>query len=202
MIIALAGAKGSGKDYFYHKAVDICAVLCERPPIIKKLAFADLIKRRICEIFDLKSEQEYDIFKRTLSAYKTDSNILKLRHNRDIIKNIGMLMRSYDPDQFIKYAETCMIFNMNEPNYIWFITDLRFDNEVQFVRKNYGIIVKIMRHNNPYDGHATEIELPDEQCDHIVINDGTSNFDQTIWTVLNLILPLQFHLTRNSHEET
>lgn len=162
LVIGLHGAKGSGKDQFY-KAAKAALPLVN----VRKIAYADMIKDEVCRIFDLRGEDQYDEFKRTSLRYKT-SLFPRLVEGRHVVREIGMLMRRYDPHQFVRYVEDTI---KSDPNGIWFITDLRFDNEFVSVKNTLdGIVVKILRGGVGFDGHVTETEFRDEVCDYIIRN--------------------------------
>lgn len=162
MIIALHGAKGSGKDEFFK-------IASERNPNLKKIAFADPIKHHICNIFGLDSELAYDQFKRAELRSNLGDKYFQV-DGRRVVREIGMLMRSYNEDQFTEYVEDAVY---SDPNATWIITDCRFPNEVDMVRKLGGCIVKIKRPGIDYDGHVTESELPDNEVHFVIDNDGS-----------------------------
>lgn len=184
MIIGLHGAKGSGKDLFFN-------ILKDHIPNVKKIAYADPIKQVICDLFALNSDNddEYDLFKRKEIRYTLSDNFgeppVYAVSSRDIVKGIGLLMRSYDEQQFVDYVE----YNINEdPNAIWCITDVRFDNEVKSVLASGGVLVKIKRPGVEYDGHITETEIPDNKVDYIVVNSGTlEDYKQAVMKIFDLI---------------
>lgn len=181
MIIALHGAKGSGKDEFYRLVQTIFPDL-----YVRKVAYADPIKDEICNIFDLQTEYQYDQFKRSDVTYQLPGYITHVIPGRHVVREIGMLMRSYDESQFVKYVERRIKI---DDDAVWFITDCRFQNEVDSVKQMGGIIVKIKRDVASYDGHVTETEIADTDCDFVIENNGTiEEFSDRIATFLNLIL--------------
>ena len=141
MILCLAGLKGSGKDTVYQ-------IIKELDDEYTKLAFADPIKSKIFEIFQI-DEHTYDVLKRQ-------------QYWRHIFREIGMLMREYDENQFIKYVEK----NLTNKN---IITDVRFINEIDFLKKQNAILIKVKRFKDS-DNHITEQDLPDELFDYIIDN--------------------------------
>jgi len=166
MIIGLTGAKGSGKDLFYTIANT------QYPHLdIRKIAYADPIKEQIMNIFELQSELEYDAFKRSTVNYTLHSgqNTPATVAGRRLVREIGMLMRSYDVNQFTQYVEDKIA---EAPRATWIITDLRFDNEVSSIKKLGGLIIKIKREGYGYDGHVTETEISDDLCSSVIHNDG------------------------------
>lgn len=166
LVIGLHGAKGSGKDQFYKAAKAAFPQLD-----VRKIAYADPIKNELCRIFGLASEQEYDEFKRTTIKFNIPKNSYPEPHlveGRQVVREIGMLMRSYDENQFTQYV----VNEINKaPNALWFITDLRFDNELKSIKNELGgIVIKIKRGGFDFDGHVTETEFPDEACTSVIYN--------------------------------
>lgn len=163
LVIGLCGAKGSGKDQFYK------AVKVNFPQLdVRKIAYADPIKDEVCRIFDLKSEIEYDMFKRTTLKYMLQDYNKREVDGRQAVREIGMLMRRYDEQQFVRYVEGQIKAN---PQALWIITDLRFENELQSIKENLGgIVIKIKRSGCSYDGHITETEFSDDECTSVVNN--------------------------------
>ena len=164
IVFALHGAKGAGKDEF-------CKIVKRFFPDldVRKISYADPIRRKVNRIFDLRSEEEYDLFKRTTLSFNIDGEERRV-DGRTVVRDFGMLMRSYDVDQFVRNVEQEIEAS---PDTVWCITDLRFQNELDSVRALDAVVVKVLRAGVTYDGHVTEIEIPDALCDYIVHNDGT-----------------------------
>lgn len=180
MIIGLHGAKGSGKDQFFN-------ILKDHIPNVKKVAYADPIKQVICDIFDLNNEtdEQYDLFKRTDVRYQLPGYCISWLSGRDIVRSIGLLMRSHDEQQFVDYVESTI---EEDPDAIWCITDVRFENEVESISRLGGFLVKIKRPGINYDGHITETEIPDNEVDYIVVNSGTlEDYKQAVMKIFDLI---------------
>lgn len=165
-IIALTGPKGSGKDTVAQTIVDIASDLFD----VKTIAFADPIKQAIQHIFQLDdtSTEEYDILKRSTLQWNSNSNA----SGRHVVREIGMLMRGYDEDQFTRYVEK-EITNSNEAWNIWVVTDLRFNNEYDLMKRFSAKIVKVTRPGYNYDGHVTEQGFNDSFVDYIIENNGS-----------------------------
>lgn len=182
LVIGLCGAKGSGKDYFYHTAKKMYPQLD-----VRKIAYADPIKNELCQIFELKSELEYDMLKRTPVHFTLADYTKREVAGRHIVREIGMLMRKYDEQQFVRYVEEEI---RKAPQALWCITDLRFDNELDSVRNRLdGFVVKIKRPGFVYDGHVTETELSDDVCHSIINNEGSiKHYEKQVQHVLNTIM--------------
>lgn len=161
LVIGIHGAKNSGKNLFYNVVKDSFPDL-----EIRRIAYADPIRAEICNIFNLSSEADYDLFKRSIIKYY-DTSI----DAREVVRGIGMLMRQYDERQFVRYVENEIT---KHPNAIWCITDLRFKNEIRSIKRLAdGVIVKVLRNSAAYDGHESETEIPDKLCDIIIDNNST-----------------------------
>lgn len=166
MIIALCGAKGSGKDTVAMKLAELYSHVAT----VKTVAFADPIKKMVQHIFDLdpSSEEQYDKFKRTCVSISLPGYLTNTVDGRHVVREIGMLMRSYDEHQFVHYVNATISRN---PGWIWVVTDLRFDNEFEYLRRMGAFIVKLKRDNASGDGHITERGFDDGSCDAVMHND-------------------------------
>lgn len=178
-VIGLHGAKGSGKDYFYQ------VVKKTYPNLdIRKIAYADPIKHKVMFLFGLETEEQYDEFKRTHLTAHLDNPITQ--SGRHVVREIGMMMRDYDPQQFVRYVEQTIAA---APQAIWCITDLRFQNELNSIFQLNGFVVKILRAGFEYDGHITETEFPDYDCDYKICNNTTLfQYEQHVTHVFEHIL--------------
>lgn len=181
IVIGLHGAKGSGKDHFFKAAKKSFPDLD-----VRKIAYADPIKDQVCRIFDLASEEQYDLFKRTDVEY-TLPHFVHGVPGRQVVREIGMLMRSYDPQQFVRYVEDQV---KQSPQAIWCVTDVRFANEYTSIKTELGgVIVKVRRPNFTFDGHVTETEISDAICDLIIDNDQTlDNYENVIRETISLLI--------------
>ena len=177
-IIALTGAKGSGKD-------TVAGIIKAKYDNVATVAFADPIKNVIQHIFqlDTQSNDEYDRLKRSdLSALSPDGDTevpwVTWKHipGRHVVREIGMLMRSYNEKQFTEYVEDQF---KQHPDKMWVITDLRFDNEYTMLKKWNAKIIKINRPYYEYDGHITERGFDDHLVHKIILNDGSMEFLNT-----------------------
>lgn len=168
-IVALTGPKGSGKD-------TVADIICRKFKHAKRVAFADPIKAVVQHIFllDEIDNYEYDRLKRSkLQAYGGDHETTwKSVDGRHVVREIGMLMRSYDTAQFTKYVENEIVKAMGYTE-IFVVTDMRFQNEYEMLKFHGAEIVKIARPNYHYDGHVTERGFEDHLVDRIIDNNGS-----------------------------
>jgi len=168
-IIGLTGAKGCGKDTIASILRDAYSVGGER--LIRQIAFADPIKHEVMRIFGLKTIAQYDTFKRSI-VQANDARI----DGRHVVREIGMLMRRYDVNQFVDYVDQMINTVDDNPtrDTIWVITDLRFDNELIHLQNLGAKIVKIDRpFGNTIDTHITERGFDNNICDIIIENKTT-----------------------------
>lgn len=164
-IIFLTGPKGSGKD-------TVAQLIAEQYPNVKTIAFADPIKDVLQNLFNLKSKDQYDEFKRLRIEVKL-SEYTAITDGRKLVREVGMLMRSYDTRQFIDYVWKAIAA---DPNALWVVTDMRFDDEYLMAKQLGAKIVKITRPYYDYDGHISERNFDDHLVDNILHNDGDLDY--------------------------
>lgn len=190
LIVALTGPKGAGKDTVADVLVNHYMIQQRR---VKRLAFADPIKKVIQHIFDLdpSSNKQYDDFKRTTLHFNTPNSITRDQRlsqvsARHVVREIGMLMRSYDEKQFNAYVEDH--FKGASDQDVFIVTDLRFDNEYVLLRKWGAKIVRIERPGYEYDGHITERGFDDKLVDFTISNIGSlQELTHSIYNLINNI---------------
>ena len=194
MIVALTGPKGSGKD----TVADIIKSTYGQKFDVESIAFADPIKKMVQHIFqlDTQSNDEYDRFKRSdLSALSPlgDSQIpyapWKFISGRHVVREIGMMMREYNVNQFTDYVDNCFTECRHNDNKMFVVTDLRFDNEYMLLKSWNAKIVKIIRPQYQYDGHITERGFDDHLVNKILMNDGSLDYLKVrVKTVMDSLL--------------
>ena len=160
MILGLTGPPGSGKD-------TLADYLVEKYNF-KRVAFADPIRAQVKFLLQLKTDNEYDIVKR--------SNLLMLNHpgrehlidGRHLVREIGMLMLSYDKRQFCQYVVDTI--NSDQPNN-YVVTDLRMQHEYDCLKDELKAdIIKISIKKSIEDKHITEIGFVDREVDYVIDN--------------------------------
>ena len=87
---------------------------------------------------------------------------------------VNALMSDYTPDD-VQWADGPLGGyepGTEFPN--WVITDTRFPNEADAIRKKDGILIRVERPGvKPVNNHASETSLDDYNFDHYIPNDGT-----------------------------
>jgi len=172
VVIALTGPKGSGKDTVADMLVGYYQAQYKT---VHRIAFADPIKKVVQHIFDLDptSNNQYDLFKRSNITYQLSGHMNHIVPGRHVVREIGMLMRSYDEKQFNDYIEQQFKSVQFANNNVFVVTDLRFDNEYTLLRRWKAIIVKVDRPGYHYDGHITERGFDDHLVDFTISNEGS-----------------------------
>jgi dephospho-CoA kinase len=88
--------------------------------------------------------------------------------------NVELLSLDMSGDQQMKIKSNPEPYIGNYPN--WIITDLRFPNEMQAVKANGGITIRVVRPSDKeisLDLHPSETALDDAEFDYEIVNDGT-----------------------------
>ena len=185
MVILISGWKGSGKDEA-GKAI-LSAFNAERR------AFADPLKDLVASKYQIPREWLDDRDKKeeailSLPASPRDAfadavhkiinkelkevNGVKYWTPRALAILEGSIARSVDPDFWVKTAIR------GEENKIYVITDLRYRNEIEFVKQNCNKVlsIRIERFKTPNSEDASERDLDGYQgFDAIVQNDKDLN---------------------------
>ena len=138
------------------------------------------------EVFENKTSLDKDN-----KAY--NKSIVKPMTVREMLQTIGTeaMRNSLHPDTWVN-ALMCYYIKSDDklirttedlfeeweegsfPN--WIITDLRFPNEMQSIKANGGITIRVVRPNDkkvPLDLHPSETALDNVTFDYEIINDGT-----------------------------
>ena len=143
--IGLVGLAGSGKD-------TAAKALTDRG--WRRIAFADRLK----EI-----------------AYELGWDGLKDERGRKFLQDIGSVARAYDKQFWIDEATQVLNYvstAFRKVPRVW--TDVRFENEAQFIRDRGGIIIRVIRPDLvSHDTHESEVEQHSISADYTVVNAGT-----------------------------
>ena len=199
-IIGLCGGMGVGKDTV---AQMLCKLLKEFNPSCDQMigtdAFANPLKEILIDYFGFTHDDLYT------QEGKMSYNDFWGMTNREAAQRFGTeaMRNGFHPDTWTKLMELrirkkCLLPDSPPGSYsyrIITITDLRFENEAQLIKKLSGIIVKIKRPhaNNPIENvgiqnHASEQGLPDKLCDIILHNNSTlEDLEQKVKTICEYI---------------
>jgi hypothetical protein len=134
MIIGLTGLARSGKDSFFNFAKNY---LIKNDFKIKKYAFADALKKE-CEEF---------IYNNTGISVFTEDSYEKNLIRPTLVAYGTHLRRMIDPDCWIKKISKSV--EEDEKNdHIIFITDVRYPNELEWIKSIGGSIIHISKEGN------------------------------------------------------
>lgn len=193
-IVALTGPAGSGKDITAAKMMS--QIEFRNPEAdIRILSFADPIKAAVAIILDCDvSDFEHRPFKET-----------NLHDSHDLLASPRQMMQLLgdewgrqliDPQIWIKLA-LCKLNDFKEADVDFvFITDLRYDNEHEFVLRNGGTVIGINRDAAaPISEHASEAGLSAAPC-YMIDNNGS--LDDLCNKALEIVKILQPSCVRRS----
>ena len=94
----------------------------------------------------------------------------KDERGRKLLQDIGMALRAYDEDTWVNCVQDSNAFRFNH-NLV--ITDVRFLNEAKFVKRNNGIVIRIVRPGQVAENHESELKQSEVPADYEVANDGS-----------------------------
>ena len=153
IVVGISGKKGAGKDLFYSYVKALS-------PSSKRVAFADYLKHIARQQFGLSIEQTDGHLKEKPTQYPNWTP-------RRIMIELGQFYRQVDPMYWVKKAFEVI---KGMPNgSIVVITDVRFPNEADFIRKCGGFMVRLERSNAKreeiYPGCSTEENISETALD-------------------------------------
>lgn len=115
-------------------------------------------------VYKFKRVAFADELKKIAEQLSWDGN--KDERGRKFLQDLGMVARNYNPDVWIDLAFRRLSVR---PDTDFVITDVRFMNEVDAIRKCGGIVVRITRDDEIRDDvHASETELDNLEFDYVV----------------------------------
>lgn len=162
-LIGVSGKKRSGKDTFFEYANKISS---QRGVNFENRKFADNLKK-ICSIL---SGENIDVFQ-DHTFYNNVINSYNLTV-RELLQIVGteVFRDSFDKNVWVK-----SLFNTYKPNQNWIVTDVRFPNEANAIKKRGGILIRINRDLlNDEDKHESETALDDyNNFDYIISNNDS-----------------------------
>lgn len=182
LIIGISGKKRHGKDM-------VSAYLASHG--VRRIAFADELKRYAMQLWDLSFEQMYggdDVREVVDERWGVTP--------RFIMQQFGTQVgRSVHKDTWVRKAlrlidsayrgETVLLPDLEAREFreftfapgeaaLWSIPDARFPDEANAVRAKGGVVIKVVRPSIvSTDTHASETEVDNVVEDHLVVNDGT-----------------------------
>jgi len=93
---------------------------------------------------------------------------------RRFLQDLGMAARAYNPNTWIHFVAKEIFGAAPEFKDIPFVwSDVRFENEAEFIRNRGGVIIRIVRPNLQADEHESESGQNKIDADYTIVNDGT-----------------------------
>jgi hypothetical protein len=165
-IIGLTGAAGSGKD--------TVADAMRRHFFVRRTAFADPMRLMLGALLSHVDAGPEWMTHRDLK----ETAIPGIGHSyRVLAQKLGTEWgRSVDPDLWVNIAKSFMLHEgaFYERDNVWCITDVRFDNEAQFIKGMGGVVWKINRQSAmPVAAHISENGINPDLVDIAINNDQT-----------------------------
>lgn len=156
LIIGIHGVAGAGKD---------TAAVPFLEHGYRKVSFADAIKDALNSMMGWHHAMWEN------REWKETPQPLLGMSPRDMALSLGTTWGrdTVDPDIWIKLA----IAKADQIPAV--IPDVRFENEAQAIRDAGGVIIEVVRPDNPFPkiNHKSEVRLPPELIDFSIINNGS-----------------------------
>jgi len=163
--IAICGKANSGKNTL-SKIIKSCL----KDEKITEIAFADEIKKIAKIMFpQIPNKFLYGsslMRKESIKDAVYNGNPLTIRQ---LLINIGNSSRDYNPDIWVNLVDN----KIKKINNSIIITDLRFQNEFEFLKKNNFTTIKIIRDKALDIKDKSELEQDLFTCDHTIINNSS-----------------------------
>lgn len=204
-IIGLCGSKGSGKDTFANYLLNNDNYI--------KISFADYIKSALSVLFDWDASDFNQCNKEKDDDYWGVSPRTMLQqigteffrdHCQNIISPDFNLYngKNHKASFHIKRLnkDITKLYNINNKTNI-VISDIRFQDEIDYIKCLGGIIIKINRHDsikNSYSNHASESQIDNLKNIDIVI-ENNHDINHYIKKIRVTVEHIQVHL-QNDHD--
>lgn len=175
MIIGLAGRARSGKD----TVADCLENLTDG--IVERDAFADRLKLVAARALDVTFHPD-DV---GTDAVRRWADHLKQRVEIVVTGPFGTVESKIDGRTFLQrlgvegirdtLGERVLLeaVPLERNCDLLIVTDVRFDNEAEYIREAGGRVWEIIRPGTAADSHASEQRLDRDLIDHVIENDGT-----------------------------
>lgn len=170
MVIGITGHARAGKDTVADYLVDCYG--------FRKIAFADRLKQ-VCQIvFGFTKEDVYEHQNGTNKDTWMERIGTTPRHvlpyvGTDLFRNeIEKMFPKIGKNVWIEGVKRTMESNTSIPH--WILSDVRFQNEVEWIREQGGMVIRIVRSNKKrQDTHVSETEWEQIKTDVVLTNEGS-----------------------------
>ncbi len=155
-IIGISGRKYSGKDTLGDYLVKHHGYI--------RLAFADALKEATKNIFGFTDEQVYGDKKEEVDPFWNISarEVLQFLGTNIFRNNIKEILPNVGNDLWIYVVKRKILQKLEEDqNAKFVITDVRFPNEVEFIKSMGGMTIKLKRdtEKNQFYNHESEMQI-------------------------------------------
>jgi hypothetical protein len=164
-IIGITGRKRHGKDTLGDYLVSNYGYT--------KIGFADALKEGCRHIFGFNDDQLYGNSKEIDDAFWKASPRKVLQYvGTDLFRNqLSKVLPEVKDDIWVKVVEKTILQN---PDKKYVITDVRFNNELEFIKKYNGLTIKVQRDTlNNIDSHISESFIDELKTNYTIKNSGT-----------------------------
>jgi len=180
MLIGICGKANAGKDSV-AKFIQEC-INC------RIVHWADPLKEMLISYFGLNYEDVYT------QEGKEKYNEYWGMKNREILQKFGTnaCRDNFCVDVWIKTMELRIKNDIEKENIL--IADTRFDNEAEFIRKNDGIIIEVVRKSGTFltkrlSEHSSENGISKEFITYVIYNEGTlQDLQEKVVKIINEIV--------------
>jgi hypothetical protein len=180
-VIGITGRKYNGKDTTAN-------YICEKYGY-KQLAFAGPLKDICGKLFGFNDEQLHGSLKETPDDSWFDLTPRQVLQfvGTDLFRNhMSELNERFGQDFWLLCAKNYMDRELlKNPDTVFVISDVRFPNEVDFVRKLNGIVFRVKRksvNKKKKDTHQSELLIDELEVDYDLKNDSTK---EDLYKVIN-----------------
>lgn len=167
-IVGVIGKKRSGKDSFASTLIE------ERG--FQRFAFADPLKESVLSVNPLIYGESYVSREERVSDVVESlgwEGAKEIPEVRRLLQEYGLAIREIQPDFWIRATMERVLDHATLSGPV-VVTDVRFPNEAEEIRRAKGTLVRITRPGlKSDDSHISETALDDYDPDHVVVNSGT-----------------------------
>lgn len=183
LVVGLHGKAGCGKN----TAADFFAYQ-NKAEVIRQLAFGAGVKKATSSFFNIPIHEFYD--------HKDEVSVRWGMTHRSMLQKVGteFARNMISKDFWVLYLMPEMEDLLKDGTDVILITDVRFENEAEWVTKMGGYMVQIVRPQplqlvGEEAEHESEKVLPSRMIDGVLVNDSTPH--ELGIKLTNLIAPLR-----------
>lgn len=172
--IGIKGLAGHGKDTVANMIADYLS-----PTIVSKISFADPLKEILSIVSGIPKDKIDQSKTETVPEFGMTVRTMLQKIGTDAMRN------QLDDEVWIKIAER-RIKDIPRHKIIIF-PDVRFENEMKFIKRNKGIILNVYRPHRIFDDSVYQhiSEMGNFEADYTVVNDGTvQELRRKVYTIM------------------